>query len=138
MLNAASSTGPAGLKYAWDLDNDGDFNDSTSATPTFTTVGDNGVFTVKVMVTGSNGDGFSAIATTTVTVTNVNADRQRDHHERAAAGGFAGHDQRDDHRSGLAGSADRDDQLGRRLGHGGAERVDGERRGPTRRSATAA
>ena len=70
-LSAAASTGP-GLTYAWDLDNDGAFDDSTSATPTFTNVGDNGVFTVKVKVTGSNGDGFSATATTTVTVTNVN------------------------------------------------------------------
>jgi hypothetical protein len=70
-LDATASTGP-GLTYAWDFDNDGDFDDATGANPTFTNVGDNGVYTVKVKVTGSGGDGFSDTATTTVTVTNVN------------------------------------------------------------------
>jgi hypothetical protein len=72
VLSAAASTGP-GLTYAWDFDADGDFDDATGVSPTFMNVGDNGVFMVKVKVTGNNGDGFSAIsAATTVTVTNVN------------------------------------------------------------------
>jgi hypothetical protein len=75
-LSAAASTpgsaaGP--LTYAWDFNNDGVFDDATGVSPPFTNVGDNGVFPVKVKVTGNNGDGFSAIsAATNVTVTNVN------------------------------------------------------------------
>jgi hypothetical protein len=70
-LSAAASTGP-GLTYAWDFDNDGDFDDATGVSPTFTNVGQDGVFPVKVKVTGSNGDGFTATsASTNVTVTNV-------------------------------------------------------------------
>lgn len=74
-LNAGSSTGGASagtLTYAWEFDGDDDFNDDTGATPTFTNVGDNGSFTVKVRVTGNGGLGFSSTATTTVTVNNVN------------------------------------------------------------------
>ena len=70
-LTAAGSSDPDGdpLTYAWDLDNDGQFDDSTSQTPTFTLVGDNGVFTVRVRVTDSFGD--SDTDTSTVTVNNV-------------------------------------------------------------------
>ena len=70
-LTAAASSDPDGdsLTYAWDLDNDGQYDDSTSQTPTFTNVGDNAVFTVGVQVTDSFGD--SSTASTTVTVTNV-------------------------------------------------------------------
>jgi M6 family metalloprotease-like protein len=70
-LTAAGSSDPDGdpLTYAWDLDNDGEFDDSTSQTPTFTNVGDNGVFTVKVSVSDNFGD--SSTASTTVTVNNV-------------------------------------------------------------------
>ncbi len=70
-LTAAASSDADGdtLTYAWDLDNDGAFDDATGATPVFTNVGDNRVLTVKVRVTDTYGD--SSTATTTVTVTNV-------------------------------------------------------------------
>ena len=70
-LTAAGSSDPDGdaLTYAWDLDNDGAYDDSTSQTPTFTNVGDNGSFTVKVTVTDSYGSSSATAAT--VTVTNV-------------------------------------------------------------------
>ena len=70
-LTAAGSSDPDGdaLTYEWDLDNDGQFDDSTSQTPTFTLVGDNGVFTVGVRVTDSFGS--SATDSSTVTVNNV-------------------------------------------------------------------
>jgi hypothetical protein len=57
------------LTYAWDLDNDGQYDDSTSATPDFTTVGQDGAFTVGLKVT--NEYGFSDTDSTTVTVNNV-------------------------------------------------------------------
>lgn len=56
------------LGYAWDLDDDGDFDDSTSATPSVT-FGDNGSFEVHLRVT--NTAGYSDTDTATVTVTNV-------------------------------------------------------------------
>ena len=70
-LTAAGSSDPDGdaLTYEWDLDNDGQFDDSTSQTPTFTLVGDNGVFTVSVRVTDTFGS--SATDLSTVTVNNV-------------------------------------------------------------------
>ena len=56
--------------YEWDLDNDGEFDDSTSQTPTFPAMGDNGgPFTVGVKVTDSFGS--SDTDSTTVTVNNV-------------------------------------------------------------------
>ena len=71
-LTAAGSSDPdAGdtLTYEWDLDNDGQFDDSVSQTPSFTSVGDNGTFTVRVRVTDSFGSSDTASAT--VTVNNV-------------------------------------------------------------------
>ncbi len=70
-LTAAGSTDPDGdsLSYEWDLDNDGQYDDSTSQTPTFTDVGDNGTFTVGVRVTDSYQD--SHTDTAQVTVVNV-------------------------------------------------------------------
>ncbi|MDQ3963549.1 MAG: M36 family metallopeptidase [Actinomycetota bacterium] len=56
------------LAYAWDLDDDGDYDDSTSATPTVT-FGDNGIFTVSLQVT--NTAGYSDTVDATVTTTNV-------------------------------------------------------------------
>jgi hypothetical protein len=55
--------------YSWDLNNDGVFGDSTLAKPMFTDVGDEGVHTVKLMVTDTAG--ATDTASTTVTVNNV-------------------------------------------------------------------
>jgi M6 family metalloprotease-like protein len=71
-LSAAGSSDPdAGdtLTYEWDLDNDGQFDDSTAQTPTFTQVGDNGSFTVRIRVTDAFGS--SDTDSGTVTVSNV-------------------------------------------------------------------
>lgn len=71
-FNGTGSTaaGDAGdsLSYAWDLDNDGQFDDSTSATPAWT-FGDNGTFTVRLRVT--NTAGYTHTASRSVTVTNA-------------------------------------------------------------------
>ena len=66
---ATTESGDGPFTYAWDLDNDGQYDDATGKTPTFTQVGQDGVFTIGVKVT--NGNGFSSTASTTVTVTNV-------------------------------------------------------------------
>lgn len=63
-----SGTG-TGLSYAWDLDDDGQFDDSTAQNPTFTQVGQDGVFTVRLRVT--NADGLVAVDDAVVTVVNV-------------------------------------------------------------------
>ncbi len=70
-LSAAATTenGDGPFTYAWDLDNDGQYNDATGKAPSFTRVGQDGVFTVGVKVTNANG--FSSTASATVTVTNV-------------------------------------------------------------------
>ncbi len=71
-LNGSASSDPdAGdsLTYAWDLDNDGAFDDSTAVSPSFTTVGQDGVFTVRLRVTDTAGS--TADASSTVTVRNV-------------------------------------------------------------------
>lgn len=57
------------VTYAWDLDNDGAYDDATGATATFTAVGQDGAFPIGVKVTDS--DGASSTDTATVTVTNV-------------------------------------------------------------------
>jgi hypothetical protein len=67
-LDGSGSTG-TGLSYAWDLDDDGQFDDSTAVNPTFDRVGQDGVFTVRLRVT--NSDGLVAEDSATVTVTNV-------------------------------------------------------------------
>jgi hypothetical protein len=70
-LDASGSTDPDGgtLAFAWDLDNDGLFDDAIGAKPTFDRVGRDGVFPVCVKTTDS--DGAFDIACTTVTVSNV-------------------------------------------------------------------
>ncbi len=64
-----SANAGAGLTYAWDFDNDGEFDDATGRTPSFTLVGQDGAFPVCVKVT--NGDGAYATACSTVNVANV-------------------------------------------------------------------
>lgn len=70
-LDGTGSTDPDGdaLTYAWDFDNDGAFDDATGATPDFTLVGQDGVFTVSLRVTDP--DGAFDVDSTTVTVANV-------------------------------------------------------------------
>ena len=71
-LDGTGSTDPDNdiATYAWDLDNDGDCDDvANDSTPDFTTVGQDGTFTVKLCVTDSQGR--SSTDTATVTVTNV-------------------------------------------------------------------
>ncbi|WP_137844451.1 M36 family metallopeptidase [Microbacterium sp. 2FI] len=55
--------------YAWDLDDDGQYDDATGATPSFTAVGQDGVYTIGLEVTDEFGR--TATDTSTVTVTNV-------------------------------------------------------------------
>lgn len=55
--------------FAWDFDNDGQFDDATGQTPSFDRVGQDGANTVCLRVTDSIGD--SGEDCTTVTVTNV-------------------------------------------------------------------
>ena len=63
----ASASGS--FSYAWDLDNDGQYDDATGVTADFSTVGQDGMFTVGVQVTDEFG--LTDTATTTVTVDNV-------------------------------------------------------------------
>jgi len=73
-LDGTNSTdhpiGGTGLTYAWDLDNDGQYDDAVGATPIFNLVGQDGVYPVGLEVTAIDG-GFTDTDTTTVTVTNV-------------------------------------------------------------------
>jgi hypothetical protein len=70
-LDASGSTenGDGPFTYAWDLDNDGQFNDASGDKPANVAYGQDGTYPIKVKVT--NADGFSATASTNVTVTNV-------------------------------------------------------------------
>jgi len=67
--SGSSDGGFPSLSYAWDLDNDGYYDDSYSASPSFSTFGKQGTYTVRLKVT--NGVGLSAYDTATVTVYNV-------------------------------------------------------------------
>lgn len=76
-LNASGSSDADGdsLTYAWDLDNDGAYDDATGITPTLAwstlpaAMRDDGVYTVGLRV--SDGKGGSAVASTSLTITNV-------------------------------------------------------------------
>jgi hypothetical protein len=57
------------VAYDWDLDDDGQYDDATGATPTFDTVGQDGVFDVGLQVTDAFGN--TDTDTSSVTVTNV-------------------------------------------------------------------
>ncbi len=71
VLNAGGSTenGDGPFTYAWDFDNDGQYDDATGKTPSFTSVGQDGVYPIGLKVT--NADGFSSTASTSVTVNNI-------------------------------------------------------------------
>ena len=55
-LSASKSTDPNNkiVRYEWDLDNDGQFDDAMGKKPKFKAI-DNGVFTVRVRVTDAGG-----------------------------------------------------------------------------------
>lgn len=57
------------VSYEWDLDDDGQYDDATGSQPSFTSVGQDGVFPIGLRVTDAFGN--SDTASTTVTVTNV-------------------------------------------------------------------
>jgi PKD repeat protein len=69
-LNASRSTDSDGniVRYEWDLDNDGQFDDAAGVRPMFAAI-DNGVFTVRVRVTDAGG--LSSVDNAKVTVKNV-------------------------------------------------------------------
>jgi hypothetical protein len=56
------------LTYAWDLDNDGQYDDSTSSSPVWA-YGDNGAHTVGLTITNSSG--YSATTSVSFNTTNV-------------------------------------------------------------------
>jgi hypothetical protein len=70
-LDGSGSYDPDGgvLTYEWDLDNDGSFDDAVGPNPTFSLVGQDGVYTVSLRVTDP--DGLSDTDSSTVTVANV-------------------------------------------------------------------
>jgi serine protease len=70
-VSGSGSTDPQGsaLTYAWDLDNDGQYDDATGVTATFDRVGQDGSYTIGLKVTDPGG--ASSKDTGTVNVTNV-------------------------------------------------------------------
>lgn len=70
-LNGTNSSSAGGtLTFAWDFDNDGQFDDATGPTPQFSAaLLDNGQFPIALQV--EDGDGDTAVDNTTLTVTNV-------------------------------------------------------------------
>ncbi|WP_333888676.1 PKD domain-containing protein [Caldilinea sp.] len=70
-LDASASSDPNGgpLTFAWDLNNDGLYDNAVGATPSASWP-DNGVYTIGLLVTDSAG--LTNTATTTVTIANVN------------------------------------------------------------------
>lgn len=62
-------TGGSIASYDWDFDNDGEYDDATGVSPTFSNVGDDAVYTIGLQVTSTLG--VTDEDATTVTVTNV-------------------------------------------------------------------
>jgi subtilisin family serine protease len=71
MLDGSNSSDPDGdpLTFAWDLDDDGNFDDATGITTTFDMVGQDGVYNIALEVTDISGQ--TDVDQTTVTVNNV-------------------------------------------------------------------
>ena len=59
------------FSYAWDFDGDGEYDDATGQTPTFSAVGLDGPTSRNVSLRVTDDDGSSDTATVAVTVTNV-------------------------------------------------------------------
>jgi Zn-dependent metalloprotease len=66
---AGHSSAGAITTYEWDLDNDGDFDDATGVTANFTSVGQDGAYTIGLRVTDEWG--LTDTDTATVNVSNV-------------------------------------------------------------------
>ncbi len=71
MLSAAASSDDGALNYAWDLDDDGEFDDATGITVPYTTIGQDSATPSIVRVKVTDPDGAYDVADTTVTVRNV-------------------------------------------------------------------
>jgi PKD repeat protein len=69
-LDASGSSDPGNdaLTYAWDLDNDGRFDDAPGATPSYIWA-EPGIFTIRLVVTDTGG--LTDVATAQVTVSNL-------------------------------------------------------------------
>ncbi len=72
---SGTGTDPAGdldpLTFAWDLDNDGNFDDAADASPTVDLTGVDGPGVLEVSLRVSDGDGGEAVASTSITVNNL-------------------------------------------------------------------
>ncbi|NND75131.1 MAG: hypothetical protein HKN44_09000 [Ilumatobacter sp.] len=73
VLSGAGSTDPDSdpLTYAWDLDNDGAFDDATGVSPSFSAVGRNGLDTQTIRLRVNDGTVDSAPDSATVNILNV-------------------------------------------------------------------
>ena len=73
LLDASGSTDPADdtLTYAWDLDNDGQYDDANGVQPTFSAAGLDGPSTVTVGLKVVDDDGAADTTTVQISVTNV-------------------------------------------------------------------
>lgn len=72
-LNGSASYDPDGgaLSYAWDLDDDGEYDDDTNCSPNFTAASLDGPGVINVSLRVTDDGGLNDTNTTTVTVTNV-------------------------------------------------------------------
>jgi hypothetical protein len=72
MLDASSTTDaeqdPTTLLYAWDFDGDGEFDDATGITPTFSAIGLEGPMTVTVSLQVTDAGGLVSVDTAVITI----------------------------------------------------------------------